>query len=134
MQTLTQPLARYSHTRRVGNLVFVAGQGCRDAKTNTYRGVKYDTGGAIASYDISEQTRGVLGNIEAALQTIGLSRRNIIDIQVFLADMRDFAAMNTVWNEFFADAQIPPTRTTVQVAKLPGDNFVEMKTVASIDI
>ena len=128
---LTQPLARYSHVRQVGELVFVAGQGCRDAKTDTYAGLTLAPDGSILAYDIAEQTVGVLANVEQALQSIGLDRRAIVDVNVFLTDMRDFVAMNKVWNDFFRDVEPPPTRTTVAVAKLPGHNFVEMKTIAA---
>lgn len=127
--SLTMPLASYAHTRRVGDLIFVAGQGCRDPKTNTYAGVTYDDQGKIKSYDIAAQARGVLQNIELALLSEGLSRQHLVDVQVFLCDMKDFAAMNQVWNEFFMDSPLP-TRTTVAVSKLPGDNFVEMKAIA----
>ncbi len=127
---LTQPLARYAHVRRVGPLVFVAGQGCRDPQTDTYAGLTLAKDGTILAYDIAAQTAGVLGNVERALGSIGLARRDIVDIQVFLTDMKDFPAMNKVWNDFFAEGE-PPTRTTVCVSKLPGHNFVEMKTVAA---
>jgi enamine deaminase RidA (YjgF/YER057c/UK114 family) len=130
MTTLTQPLAKYSHVRKVGDLVFVAGQGCRDPKTNGYRGLVEDQSGTIVSYDISQQTWGVLENIERALSSIGLNRTNIVDIQVFLTTMTDFEGMNQVWNQFFESVEIPPTRTTVAVAALPGKNFVEMKAIA----
>jgi len=130
MSELTKPLANYSHVREVGNVVFVAGQGCRDPKTNSYCGLELDANGKIISYDIKKQTQGVLLNIERALQSIGLNRKNIVDINVFLTDMKDFEGMNAVWNEFFGPVN-PPTRTTVAVAKLPGMNFVEMKTIAA---
>ena len=127
---LTKPLASYSHTRRVGQLIFVAGQGCRDPNTNAYRGLTLATDGAVVSYDIREQARGVLENIERALRSEGLDRSAIVDVQVFLTDMKDFPGMNEVWNEFFKEVSPLPTRTTVAVKSLPGTNFVEMKTVA----
>lgn len=127
---LTQPLARYAHIRRVGDVVFVAGQGCRDPQSGTYAGLTLAADGSIVAYDIAAQTFGVLTNVERALQSIGLSRKNIVDVQVFLTDMKDFAAMNLVWNDFFANSE-PPTRTTVCVSKLPGQNFVEMKSIAT---
>ncbi len=127
---LTQPLARYSHVRQVGEIVYVAGQGCRDAKTDKYAGLTLAPDGSILAYDIAEQTIGVLNNVEGALKSLGLDRRALVDINVFLTDMRDFPAMNKVWNDFFRDVEPPPTRTTVAVSKLPGHNFVEMKAVA----
>ncbi len=129
---LTTPLAKYSHLRRVGDLVFVAGQGCRDPETNTYAGLSLSLTGEIESYDIAAQARGVLLNIERALASAGLTRHDIVDVTVFLKNMNDFIQMNEVWNEFFKDTQ-PPTRTTVGVANLPGMNFVEMKAIATIN-
>lgn len=128
---LTQPLARYAHVRQVGPVVFVAGQGCRDAKTDSYAGLTMAADGTVIAYDIGAQAEGVLKNVESALGSIGLDRQDIVDIQVFLTDMRDFPAMNKVWNAFFEGVPQPPTRTTVCVSKLPGHNFVEMKAVAA---
>lgn len=130
---LTSPLARYSHGRRVGPLLFIAGQGCRDARTNAYAGLTMDGQGQVARYDIRAQTAGVLANIEAVLRANGLDRRALVDINVFLTDMSDFGGMNEIWNEFFADVPVPPTRTTVAVKQLPGLNFVEMKATASFE-
>lgn len=130
MSQLTKPLAAYVHTRRVGGLIFVAGQGCRDPETNSYVGLTMGADGTVDSYDIKAQARGVLNNIERALQAEGCNRTHIVDVNVFLTDMKDFQAMNEVWNEFFKD-QAPPTRTTVAVRQLPGLNFVEMKAVAA---
>lgn len=133
MTTLTKPLAQYSHARRVGDLLFVAGQGCRDPETNAYAGVTRDASGKVTAHDIEKQTAGVLANIERVLQANNLTRRHIVDVQVFLTDMVDFPGMNKVWNQFFAEGT-PPTRTTVAVRQLPGDNFVEMKTVAAYGV
>ena len=128
-QQLTQALARYQHTKKVGNLLFVAGQGCRDPSSNLYVGLTRDGTGKITSYDIVVQAAAVLANIERALATHQLSRRDLVDINVFLTDINDFDKMNQVWNNFFSECE-PPTRTTVAVTKLPGDNFIEMKAVA----
>ena len=127
---LTRPLARYSHARRVGSLLFVAGQGARDPATDREAGVTLDAQGQVVSYDITVQTQAVLTNVERALTSFGLTRRDIVDVQVFLSDMADFKAMNAVWNDFFAEGE-PPTRTTVAVKTLPGKNFVEMKAIAA---
>ncbi len=127
---LTRPLARYSHARRVGSLLFIAGQGARDPGTDLEAGVTIDAAGKVTSYDIAVQTQAVLVNVERALAPYGLTRTDIVDVQVFLTDMADFAAMNAVWNDFFAHGE-PPTRTTVAVKTLPGKNFVEMKAIAA---
>ncbi|MBM4251667.1 MAG: RidA family protein [Deltaproteobacteria bacterium] len=129
-KSLTKPMATYVHTRRVGSLLFVAGQGSRDPVTNAYAGVTRDSMGLVTAHDIAAQTAAVLANVERALKAEGLSRADLVDVTVFLTDMGEFQAMNEVWNEFFA-ATPAPTRTTVAVVRLPGDNFVEMKAIAA---
>jgi enamine deaminase RidA (YjgF/YER057c/UK114 family) len=127
---LAKPFADYVHTRRAGDLIFDTGQGCRDPRTDEYAGVIYDENRQVSRYDAAAQTRGVLENVERALAAEGLTRGDIVDVTVFLCDMRDFTAMNQVWNDFFRDVA-PPTRTTVAVTRLPGHNYVEMKAVAA---
>ncbi len=130
MTKLTRPMAQYSHARRVGDLIFVAGQGCRDPETDAYAGVTRDAQGKVTAHDIKAQTAGVLQNLERVLAAHGLNRRHVVDVTVFLTDMAEFPGMNEVWNRFFAEGT-PPARTTVAVKTLPGDNFVEMKAVAT---
>ena len=91
---LTRPLATYQHIRRVGSVVFVAGQGCRDPETGDYRGLTLGAAGEIVRYDIKEQAKGVLLNIERALGSIGLNRAAIVDVQIYLTDMADFEKMS----------------------------------------
>jgi 2-iminobutanoate/2-iminopropanoate deaminase len=131
--TLTKPLARYSHARRVGDLLFVAGQGCRSPETNDYAGLTRDAAGNVTKYDIAAQARACLANIEAVLKANGLTKEAIVDVTVFLRDMQDFPAMNAVWNDYF-DVPMSPTRTTVAVRELPGLNYVEMKTIATFGL
>ena len=128
---LTTPLARYAHGRRVGDLLFVAGQGARDPATNQYAGVTRDASGKAVAFAPAAQTLAVLSNIERVLAAHGLTRADLVDVQVFLTSMAHFQEMNRVWNEFFADVPQPPTRTTIAVRDLPGDNSVEMKSIAS---
>lgn len=131
---LTKPLAKYAHSRRVGNLVFLAGQGCRDPKTNIWAGVTFDSAGKPLKIDFEAQVRGVFRNIEAALSQESLTKHHIVDAQVFLTDMSEqFPVMNQIWNEFFADVSNPPVRTTVAVKELPGLNLVEMKITAAAE-
>jgi enamine deaminase RidA (YjgF/YER057c/UK114 family) len=128
---LTKPLAKYPHSKTVGNLVFLAGQGCRDPKTDICAGLKKDSSGDVVEYDILSQTQGVLKNIERALTPHGLDRTDLLDVTVFLVSMNDFDKMNTVWNAFFEDCE-SPVRTTVAVRELPGENYIEMKAVAKL--
>src|SRR5690606_23423424 len=103
-----------------------------DPLTNTYVGTVLE-GDRLVSYDIERQTMGVLTNVERALQSVGLDRRHLVDVQVFLTHMEDFPKMNQVWNQFFAEVPSPPTRTTVRVAGLPGHNQIELKSIAYKD-
>lgn len=124
-----KPLGSYSHAVKVGNLLFISGQGCRDPKTGVERGLTFDEAGQVASYDIAVQTEGVLENLGVVLTSAGLTYRDVVDITVFLADMNDFAAYNEVYARYFT-FENPPARTTVQVARLPGRNYIEIKAIA----
>jgi 2-aminomuconate deaminase len=132
---LTTPFAQYPHCRRVGNLLYLAGQGCRIPETNAYCGLLKSGGSEEVIYDVAAQTRGVFDNVDRALAQFGLTKHHLVDVTVFLVDLqKDFAAMNLVWNEYFAEVPLPPVRTTVGVKLLPGMNFVEMKAVAVIKL
>lgn len=129
---LAKPLATYAHARRVGDILFVAGQGCRDAITDIWAGVTFDKNGKAITTDFAAQVRGVLKNLDGVLQNHHLSKDHLVDVQVFLTDMTtQFPVMNEIWNEYFRNVKQPPTRTTVAVAGLPGLNLVEMKAIAA---
>lgn len=123
------PLGNYSHAVRAGDLLFVSGMGARDAKTGTESGITCDAAGNVTSYDIEVQTRAVLHNLQTVLTEAGCTLHDVVDMTVFLADMNDFAKYNKVYGEHF-NFEGPPARTTVQVAKLPGKNFIEIKAIA----
>ena len=123
-------LGAYSHGLIVGSLLYVSGQGCRDAVTGQEVGLTFDEAGAISAYDIEVQTRGVLENLGAVLREAGLDYTDVIDVTVFLANMDDFDKYNQVYAKYFSFANAP-TRTTVQVARLPGKNFIEIKAIAA---
>lgn len=128
---LTKPLASYSHTRQAGQTVFLAGQGCRDPETDVWAGVSFDDEGKPVSVDFELQVRGVFKNIDAVLTASGLTRSDIIDVQVFLTDLHEqFSVMNKIWNDYFLDISPLPTRTTIGVKDLPGLNLIEMKVTA----
>jgi len=129
------PLGTYNHAVRVGDFLYIAGQGCRSAETGREDGVVLDDLGRVVSYDIATQTRGVLRNLSTVLATAGLDLSHVIDVTVFLCDMGDFDAYNAVWAEYFCNDQsndsVLPTRTTVAVKQLPGRNFIEMNAIAA---
>ncbi len=122
-------LARYPHGRVVGDLVFVSGISSR-RPDNTHEGVTVHADGRVDK-DIRAQTRAVLGNLGVILADAGCTLADVVDMGVFLVDMKDYAGMNEVWNEHFPDARLAPARTTVAVHQLPHPNLlIEMKAVA----
>lgn len=127
-----KPYAAYAHARRVGDLLYLAGIGPRDPKTNaTVGGPVYDASGKRLKYDIKAQTRQVIENIKTILEESGASLEDVVDVSAFLIDMKaDFASFNEVYNESFGHIQ--PARTTVQVEALPGPIAVELKVVATL--
>lgn len=128
-EPVPSPLGNYSHAVRAGNLLFLSGQGCRDPETGVEAGLTVDEGGKVLSYDIEQQTRGCIVNMQNVLRAAGLELCDLVDVTVFLADMKDFSRYNKVYSEFFSFVD-PPARTTIQAAALPGRNFVEMKGIA----
>jgi 2-aminomuconate deaminase len=123
------PLGAYSHAVKAGNLLFLSGQGCRDAKTGIEAGITVDASGKVTAYDIEAQTHGCIRNMITVLEAAGLTLKDLVDVTVFLADMKDFARYNKVYAEYFS-FEGPPARTTIQAAALPGKNFIEIKAIA----
>lgn len=125
------PLARYFVVELVNGDIFLPGQGCRDPITNKCVGITHGSNGEIESYNIQEQTVGVFKNIEALLLSRGLTREHIVDAMVFMKNMGDFDAVNTILKDYFNDCKKMPTITIIPVADLPGENFIEIKIHAS---
>jgi reactive intermediate/imine deaminase len=123
-------LGAYSHALVVGNLLFISGQGCRNPKTGKEVGLFVDDLERLVGYDIEAQTRGVLENLTAVLKEAGLTLHDVVDVTVFLTNMDDFDKYNHVYAQHF-HFENPPARTTVQVARLPGKNFIEIKAIAA---
>ncbi len=122
-------LANYPHARRIGDVIYVSGVSSRRFD-NTHAGVTVRSDGTV-ELDIREQTRAVIENIRAILETAGAGLENIVDMLVMLVDMNDYAGMNEVYNEFF-NAESGPTRTTCAVHQLPHPNLlIEIKAVAA---
>ncbi|MEZ4986290.1 MAG: RidA family protein [Saprospiraceae bacterium] len=123
-----QPLGNYPHVRRVGDFIFVSGTSSR-RPDNTHEGVHIAPDGTI-TLDIQAQTRAVLDNIHALLQSMGAGLQNVVDITTFLVNMEDFKGYNEVYGTYF-NATTGPTRTTVAVHQLPHPNLlIEIKAVA----
>jgi 2-aminomuconate deaminase len=132
-----EPVGPYPHARRVGNLLFLSGQGPRRRGIKDIPGVVLDAAGKVQTYDIEAQVRACFENIRIILEEAGSSWDRIVDVHVFLTDMqRDFATYNRVYAEYFPPGPSQPTRTTVEVGALPtaGNapiNF-EAKVIATI--
>lgn len=127
-----EPVGLYPHARRVGNLLFLSGVGPREKGTKKIPGVELDEAGNIISYDIETQCRSVFQNVRYILEDAGSSWENIVDVTVFLTNMRDdFPTYNQIYAEYFADNQ--PCRTTVEINRLPTPIAIELKVIATID-
>jgi 2-aminomuconate deaminase len=127
-----RPVGAYPHARRVGNLLFVSGTGPRVPGTDEVPGNVVDEHGAVLGHDIEKQSRQCFANIKTIVEDAGSSWDRIVDVTVFLTDMkRDFAAFNRVYAEYFASNQ--PARTTVEVGALPTPIHVELKVIATVD-
>lgn len=126
------PVGPYPHAKRVGDFLFLSGVGPRKPGTREIPGVMVDASGDVVGHDVVAQTRSVIQNIEAVLEEAGSSLKDVVDVQVFLTDMkRDFARFNQVYGEFFGYEGGPsPTRTTVEVTSLPTPICVELKVTA----
>jgi 2-aminomuconate deaminase len=126
-----EPVGAYPHARRVGNLLFLSGIGPRERGTTKIPGVELDADGNILSYNIEAQCHSVFKNVKAILEDAGSSWENIVDVTVFLTNMkRDFATFNRIYAEYFKNNQ--PARTTVEVSALPTPIAIELKVIATI--
>ena len=127
-----EPVGLYPHARRVGNLLFLSGVGPRERGTKKIPGVELDEAGNIASYDIEAQCRSVFQNVRYILEDAGSGWDKLVDVTVFLTNMKDdFATYNRIYAEYFKDNQ--PCRTTVEINKLPTPIAIELKCIATID-
>jgi 2-aminomuconate deaminase len=127
-----EPVGLYPHARRVGNLLFLSGVGPRERGTKKIPGVNLDENGNIVSYDIAAQCHSVFQNVRYVLEDAGSSWDKIVDVTVFLTNMKDdFPIYNKLWAEYFADN--PPCRTTIEINCLPTPIAIELKVMATID-
>lgn len=114
-----KPIGPYTQARRVGGMVYTAGQVAIDPAT-----------GEIVAGGIEAETRQVLANLQAVLGAAGSSLDHIVKTTVFMADLGEFGKMNAVYAEFFPAAA--PARSTVQVAALPKGARVEIECIATV--
>jgi 2-aminomuconate deaminase len=131
-----KPVGLYPHARRVGNLLFLSGVGPRtagsDATDSQVPGLELDKNGNFIAFDFEAQCRSVFDNVRMILEESGSSWGNLVDVTVFLVNMkRDFHTYNRIYAEYFKDNQ--PCRTTVEINSLPTPIAIELKCIATID-
>lgn len=126
-----EPVGAYPHARKVGNLLFLSGVGPRERGTKKIPGVELDEQGNIVSYDIATQCKSVFNNVRAIVEEAGAKWENVVDVTVFLTNMKDdFATYNKLYAEYFKDNQ--PCRTTLEIKSLPTPIAIELKVIATI--
>jgi 2-aminomuconate deaminase len=127
-----EPVGAFPHAKRVGNLLFLSGIGPRVRGSKEIPGVTLDSTGKIENYDIETQCRAVFENVRLVLEDAGGSWSDIVDVTVFLTNMKsDFPTYNKLYAEYFAGEGKPnPTRTTVEVTALPTPIAIELKVIA----
>ena len=124
---MATPRGKYPHLKRAGDFLFVSGTSSR-RPDNSIAGASVDAMGTT-SLDIRVQTRAVIENIRAILQSAGAGLTDLVEMQTFLVSMDDFGGYNEVWAEFFGFDG--PTRTTVAVHQLPHPLLlIEIRAVA----
>ena len=112
-----KPVGAYVHAKEAGDLVFLSGVGPRHPKTDEI------------PEGIESQTHVVFSNVNAILEAAGLSMSNVVDIMVFLTNMKeDFSKFNSIYSKYLEGFKV--TRTTVEVGSLPTPILVEFKVVA----
>jgi 2-aminomuconate deaminase len=127
-----EPVGLYPHARKVGNLLFLSGVGPRKKGSKEIPGVTLDENKNIVAYNIEEQCHSVFQNVRYILEASGSRWENLVDVTVFLTNMKDdFAIYNKIYAEYFKDNL--PCRTTVEINCLPTPIAIELKCIATVD-
>ena len=130
-QNAPEPVGLYPHARQVGNFLFLSGIGPRERGKKEIPGVELDQNGNIISYNIKVQCHSVFKNVRSVLEDAGSNWDNLVDVTVFLTNMKDdFESYNRIYKEYFMDNQ--PCRTTVEILSLPTPIAIELKCIAII--
>lgn len=130
-QRAPEPVGAYPHARRVGGLLFLSGVGPRQRGSQAIPGVRLDDAGNVVDYCIEQQCHSVFANVRSIVEEAGSSWDQIVDVTVFLTDMkRDFSAFNRIYAGYFGTVR--PCRTTVEVNALPTPIAIELKCIATI--
>lgn len=125
----------YPHARKVGELLFLSGVGPRiagsDLQDSGVPGLELDKNGNFKAFDFEAQCHSVFRNVRTILEASGSSWDKLVDVTVFLVDMkRDFATYNRIYAEYFKENQ--PCRTTVAINALPTPIAIELKCIATL--
>lgn len=111
------PIGPYSQAIRSGKWLFCAGQGAMDPET-----------GKLLNESVAAETEQTLKNLGNVLRAAGFDYDDVVKTTIFLVEMSDFAAVNTVYAKYFGD--IKPARSTVAVKELPLGLRVEIEAIA----
>ena len=130
-----KPVGAYPHARQVGNLLFLSGVGPRtagsDRTDSKVPGLEVNANRHFVKFDFEAQCHSVFQNVRAILEASGSKWENLVDVTVFLVDMkRDFLTFNRIYAEYFSEVQ--PCRTTVEINALPTPIAIELKCIATI--
>lgn len=125
----------YPHARKVGQLLFLSGVGPRTAGSGPHDsgvpGLELDHNGNFKSFDFEAQVHSVFANVKAILESAGSDWEKLVDITVFLVDMkRDFHTFNRIYADYFPNNK--PCRTTVAINSLPTPIAIELKCIAEL--
>ena len=138
MSKAPKPVGSYPLARKAGGLLFLSGVGPRIAGSDKHDsgvpGLSLDHNGNFKEFDFGAQVHSVFANVKAILEEHGSSWEKLVDIQVFLVDMkRDFQTFNKIYAEYFENMDPKPCRTTIAIDALPTPIAIELKCVAELN-
>lgn len=135
MSNAPKPVGSYPLARQAGGLLFLSGVGPRipgsDQHDSGVPGLNLDHNGNFREFDFEAQVHSVFKNVRSILEQHGSRWEDLVDIQVFLVDMkRDFQSFNRLYAEYFEGIDPKPCRTTLEISALPTPIAIELKCVA----
>jgi 2-iminobutanoate/2-iminopropanoate deaminase len=113
------PVGPYSQAVKAGEMTFISGVLPINPQTKT-----------LITDDITRATKTIFENIDAVLKEAGLTREQIVKTTIFMKDLKNFADVNKLYGEYFADCKVMPARSTIQVAALPLGAPLEIELIA----
>ena len=123
------PVGNYPHSVEINGMLYLSGVGPRNTNDSSIPGNEYDDDGNLLGYDIEQQTHAVMDNIKIILEESNSSWNNLIDVTVFLTDMKnDFKKFNEIYNLYFGNSHA--CRTTIEINALPTDIAIELKCIS----